>query len=117
LFQPKYCGKSPPRPVLDIFSLPENDSGIHLSSKNLDQALANLSTLAVQHCKAAFKTTLGTYIPQVVYFGLRNPPPFFQRMMAHEFESLTRKYKSYLSNYLNNWIITMPGEEEGLKLH
>ena len=53
LFQPKYHGKSPPRPVLDVFSLPENESGIHLSPKNLDQALGNLSTLAVQHCTMA----------------------------------------------------------------
>src|SRR5216683_3162350 len=45
------------------------------------------------------------------------PPPFFQRMMAHKFKPLTRKYKSYLPNYLDDWIITMPGEEEGLKLH
>ena len=29
---------------------PENDSSIHLSPKNLDQALPNLLTLAVQHC-------------------------------------------------------------------
>jgi len=27
--------------------------------------------------KVAFKTTLRIYIPQVVYFGLRNAPPFF----------------------------------------
>jgi len=38
-------------------------------------------------------------------------------MMVYEFKPLTRKYESYLSNYLNNWIIAMPGEEEGLKLH
>ncbi len=57
------------------------------------------------------------YIPWVVYFGLRNAPPFFQRMMACKFEPLTRKYESYLSNYLNDWIIATPGEEEGLKLH
>jgi len=38
-------------------------------------------------------------------------------MMACKFKPLTRKYESYLSNYLDNWIIAMPGEEEGLKLH
>jgi hypothetical protein len=32
----KYCGKSLQRPDLDVFSLPENESGIHLSPKNLD---------------------------------------------------------------------------------
>ena len=46
----KYCGKSPQRPDLDIFSLPENESSIHLSPKNLDKAVAKLSILRVQHC-------------------------------------------------------------------
>jgi hypothetical protein len=32
----KYHRKSPQRPDLDIFSLPENESSIHLSPKNLD---------------------------------------------------------------------------------
>ena len=33
-----------------------------------------------QH-KAAFKTPLGTYIPRVVQFGLKNMPAWFQRLM------------------------------------
>jgi hypothetical protein len=32
--------------------------------------------------KAMFKTVYRTYIPRVVYFGLRNAPLFFQWMMA-----------------------------------
>ena len=67
--------------------------------------------------KAVFKTIFGTYIPQVVYFGLKNAPPFFQRMMAKEFQPLMQKYKAYLSNYLDDWIIATPGGEEGLALH
>ena len=31
--------------------------------------------------KAAFKTREGMFIPQVMYFGLMNTLPFFQRMM------------------------------------
>ena len=27
------------------------------------------------------------------------------------------KYESYLSNYLDDWIVATPGSEEGLKLH
>ena len=46
----KYRGKSPQRPDLDVFGLPENESGIHLSPKNLDKAVAKLSILRVQHC-------------------------------------------------------------------
>jgi hypothetical protein len=67
--------------------------------------------------KAAFKTMYGTYIPRVVYFCLKNAPPFFQRMMAQEFAPLLVKYESYLSNYLDDWIVATPGGEEGLKLH
>lgn len=59
----------------------------------------------------------GTYIPQVIYFGLKNAPPFFQCMMAREFQLLTCKYKAYLSNYLDDWIIATPGGDEGLTLH
>ena len=67
--------------------------------------------------KAAFKTVFGTYIPRVVYFGLKNTPPFFQRMMAREFAPIIQKYEPYLSNYLDNWIVATLGGEEGLLLH
>jgi hypothetical protein len=67
--------------------------------------------------KAAFRTVFGTYIPRVVYFGLKNVPPFFQRMMAKEFQPLMRQYEPYLSNYLDDWIIATPGGSEGLVLH
>jgi hypothetical protein len=67
--------------------------------------------------KAAFKTVFGTYIPRVVYFGLKNAPPFFQRMMAKEFQSLTQKYDAYLSNYLDDWIIATSGGAKRLALH
>jgi hypothetical protein len=67
--------------------------------------------------KAAFKTVFGTYIPRMVYFGLKNAPPFFQRMMAKEFQPLMRQYEPYLSNYLDDWIIATPGGEEGLALY
>ena len=64
-----------------------------------------------------FKTVYGTYIPRVVYFSLRNAPPFFQWTMAREFTPLVVKYEPYLSNYLNNWIVATRGGEEGLALH
>jgi len=67
--------------------------------------------------KVAFKTTYGTYIPRVVYFGLKNAPPFFQRMMTREFTPLFQKYKPYLSNYLDDWIVATLGGDEELELH
>lgn len=59
----------------------------------------------------------GTYIPQVVYFGLKNTPPFFQQMMACKFQPLMQKYEPYLSNYLDDWIIATPKGDEGLTLY
>ena len=67
--------------------------------------------------KVAFKTVFEIYILRVVYFGLKNMPPFFQRMMAHEFAPIIQKYKPYLSNYLDDWIITTLEGEERLLLH
>jgi hypothetical protein len=43
-----------------------------------------------QH-KAAFKTPFGTFVPRVMYFGLCNAPPFFQRTMNRDFHGLTSK--------------------------
>ena len=42
--------------------------------------------------KAAFKTKDGIFIPQVMYFGLMNAPPFFQRMMHRDFRKLLQRY-------------------------
>ena len=53
----------------------------------------------------------------MVYFGLKNTPPFFQHMMAKEFQLLMKEHELYLSNYLDDWIIAMPGGAEGLELH
>ena len=37
--------------------------------------------------------------------------------MSYEFQPLIQKYKSYLSNYLDDWIIATPRGEEGLALY
>jgi hypothetical protein len=59
----------------------------------------------------------GTYVPHVIYFGLKNAPPFFQWMMYCKFQPLVQKYEAYLLNYLDDWIITTLGGEEGLALY
>ena len=46
----KNCGKAPKRVFLDVSSLSEFRSDIHLFPKNLIPELANLSTLLVLHC-------------------------------------------------------------------
>ena len=69
-----------------------------------------------QH-KAAFKTPEGTYIPRVMYFGLTNAPPFFQRTMHRDFRALLQKYPDNLGNYMDDWWVMTPDGEEGTKLH
>ena len=41
----------------------------------------NIQIAKKDQYKAAFKMKHGTFISQVMYFGLKNAPPFFQRMM------------------------------------
>ena len=69
-----------------------------------------------QH-KAAFKTPQGTYVPQVMYFGLTNAPPFFQRTMHRDFRSLLQKYPENLGNYMDDWWVATANDEEGKRLH
>jgi hypothetical protein len=45
--KPKNCGKDPARVFLDVFSLPEHESGVHFPRKNLDLPLENLLFFAV----------------------------------------------------------------------
>src|ERR1700716_811405 len=64
----------------------------------------NIKIEGDQH-KAAFKTPFGTYIPRVMYFGLTNAPPFFQRIMHRDFRPLLQKYPENLGNYMDDWWI------------
>ena len=38
-------------------------------------------------------------------------------MMIREFAPLFQKYKPYLSNYLDDWIVATLGGDKGLELH
>src|ERR1700730_13170266 len=69
-----------------------------------------------QH-KAAFKTPFGTYVPRVMYFGLSNAPPFFQRTMNRDFMGLLQQYPDDLGNYMDDWWIATTDDEEGKKRH
>ena len=53
--------------------------------------------------KATFKTKDGTFVPQVMYFGLMNASPFFQRMMHRDFHKLLQRYLENLGNYMDDW--------------
>jgi Reverse transcriptase (RNA-dependent DNA polymerase) len=67
--------------------------------------------------KAAIKTQFGTYIPRVMYFGLTNTPPFFQRTMHRDFCTLLQKYPENIGNYMDDWWIATASDEEGRRLH
>src|ERR1700730_10942573 len=67
--------------------------------------------------KAAFKTPFGTYVPRVMYFGLCNAPPFFQRTMNCDFMPLLQRYPDELGNYMDDWWIATTDDDEGRKRH
>jgi hypothetical protein len=69
-----------------------------------------------QH-KAAFKTPFGTYVPRVMYFGLCNAPPFFQRTMNRDFRKLLQRYPDELGNYMDDWWVATTDDEEGRTRH
>jgi len=67
--------------------------------------------------KAVFKTPFGTYVPRVMYFGLQNAPPFFQRIMHKDFQGLLQKYPDEVGNYMDDWWIATTSDDEGRKRH
>ena len=58
----------------------------------------------------------GTFILQVMYFGLMNALPFFQRMMHRDFRELLQRYPENLGNYMDDWWIATESTPEGVAL-
>ena len=80
-------------PLLNIWEALENLRNKTLFSKfDIRWGYNNIRIAKEDQYKAAFKMKHGTFIPQVMYFGLKNVPPFFQRMMHHDFRELLQKY-------------------------
>ena len=77
----------------------------------------NIRIVKGDQYKAAFKTKHRTFIPQVMYFGLKNAPPFFQRMMHRDFRELLQRYPENLGNYMDDWWIATENMPEGIALH
>jgi hypothetical protein len=96
----------------------ENLQGGQIYSKfDIRWGYKNLRIRPEDRYKAAFKTTQGTYIPNVTYFGLTNAPPTFQRIMSRDLEPILQKYPKSFGNYLDDsWIVTKK-DPEGRKLH
>ena len=93
-------------PLPNIQSALERLHGKRLFSKfDIRWGYNNIHIKEEDQYKAAFKTPEGTYIPRVMYFGLTNAPPFFQRTMHRDFRALLQKYPDNLGNYMDNWWI------------
>ena len=67
--------------------------------------------------KAAFKTPYGTYLPNVMYFGLKNAPAFFTRLMRRDFGDWLDRWAEYTVNYLDDFGIATGDSPEQLEIH
>jgi RNase H-like domain found in reverse transcriptase/Reverse transcriptase (RNA-dependent DNA polymerase)/Integrase zinc binding domain len=74
----------------------------------------NIQIKPEDHHKAAFQTPYGLYQPNVMYFGLTNSPPTFQKTMDRLFCPLKDKYPGMLFVYMDNILIAM---DNNLSLH
>ena len=105
-------------PLPNIWEALENLRNKTLFSKfDIQWGYNNIRIAKRDQYKAAFKTKHGTFIPQVMYFGLKNAPPFFQRMMHCNFRELLQKYLENLGNYMDNRWIAMDNTPKGTVLH
>jgi RNase H-like domain found in reverse transcriptase/Reverse transcriptase (RNA-dependent DNA polymerase) len=64
--------------------------------------------------KVAFQTPYGLYQPNVMYFGLTNSPPTFQKTMDRLFRPLKDKYPGMLFIYMDDILIAT---HDDLPLH
>jgi len=67
--------------------------------------------------KVAIQTHHGTYIPEVMYFGMCNAPAFFQRTMQNDFAPFLEQYRENAGQYMDDWWIAMADNAEGRALH
>src|SRR6266850_6700507 len=67
--------------------------------------------------KAAFKTQIGTYIPQVMPFGLCNAPPLFQQATNRDFQAIKQKYPNDFAHFMDDMCIGMGDTPEELAKH
>jgi hypothetical protein len=105
-------------PLPNIQTALERLHGKRLFSKfDIRWGYNNIRIAEQDRYKAAFKTPFGTYVPNVMYFGLCNAPPFFQRTMHRDFAALLQRYPDELGNYMDDWWIATTDDEEGKKRH
>jgi Reverse transcriptase (RNA-dependent DNA polymerase)/RNase H-like domain found in reverse transcriptase len=98
--------------ICDIYPIPQITHILEqLQGKTLFMALDirwgynNIQIKPEDQYKAAFQTPYGLYQPNVMYFGLTNSPPTFQKMMDHLFRPLKDKYLGMLFVYMDDILI------------
>jgi len=72
--------------------IPISATGELFSKFDLQWGYKNLRIKEEDQYKAALKTTFGTYIPKVTYFGLTNAPPMFQQVIHQDLQPVLQKY-------------------------
>jgi Reverse transcriptase (RNA-dependent DNA polymerase) len=107
--------------VCDVYPIPQITHILEqLQGKTLFTALDirwgyNNIQIKPEDChKAAFQTPYGLYQPNVMYFGLTNSPPTFQKTMDRLFRPLKNKYPGMLFVYMDDILIAM---DHDLSLH
>src|SRR5580693_5606012 len=104
--------------MVNICTILESLTGKELFSKfDIRWGYKNICITEEDQHKAAFKTTFGTYIPQVMYFGLTNAPPHFQRVLRHDFANVLQKYPKEVFNYMDDFVVATKKSPEGLERH
>ena len=109
-------------PMIRIGDVMESLQGYTVFSKfDLRHGYNNIRIKEEDRYKAAIQTRHGTYIPKVMYFGLCNAPPFFQRTIRRDFQEFLDKYKQGKEGrggqYMDDFWMASTGTDEGLSLH
>ena len=107
--------------VHDVYPIPQIEQILEeLEGKTLFTALDirwgyhNIRIREEDQWKAAFKTPYRLFKPKVMFFGLSNSPPTFQRFMDCIFAPLKRKYPGLIFCYMDDLLIAT-GED--IELH
>jgi hypothetical protein len=105
-------------PIPGICKAMERLQGKVLFSKfDIRHGYNNIQIAEEDKHKAAIQMRHGTYIPQVMYFGLCNTPPFFQRTMRRDFAHFLELYRDNAGQYMDDWWMATKDDEEGIALH
>jgi Reverse transcriptase (RNA-dependent DNA polymerase) len=107
--------------IRDVYPIPQITHILEqLQGKTLFTALDihwgynNIQIRPEDRHKAAFQTPYGLYQPNVMYFGLTNSPPTFQKTMDRLFRPLKDKYPGMLFIYMDDILIATTND---LPLH